>query len=467
MIFPQEVWVETNGNDATGAVGNPALPFATLNAALTASAPSPTVLHIGMGTFAPVTDDRNPGNTLNPASVLRSGLWFKGAKRASPNAGLTGYTAGSGTVIQGRLNFNSTRDDIVVSDLSIDSGSDVCTALYGGVAQEGLIFNNITQTPGAAQGKRVYVYAVSVLCKSAASAVHATLIENYNGFGVDDLEVTYGTHGLAVKSQHGTVNGVISRGHSGDVLICKDGGGGLDVGPCHDVVITNVVGGPVLAGDTPTGVILESGSANTLQRVVISGVTLEGVTTDLKTDLTGAAAVCVANCRVDNLVTQNGTPVTSLQATTDLQTVRLNGVPLAGDGPAFSAYASVNQAGIVAGSFTKVNFGTTEYNAYNCYAGGRFTPTVPGVYQINASVYCNPSGAYARAILYKNGVANRTGDFFAGVVGNSCIATLSTQVYLNGSTDYVEVFVNPNGACTVDGSGVSLTCFNGALVRSN
>lgn len=108
-------------------------------------------------------------------------------------------------------------------------------------------------------------------------------------------------------------------------------------------------------------------------------------------------------------------------------------------GPAFSAYPSVNQSGIVAGSFTKVVLGTEEFDTDNCFAGSTFTPTVAGYYQINASVYLSAGGTQMRCVIYKNGAAYKSGSFFAAVGAASGISTASTLVFMNGTTDTIEL----------------------------
>jgi hypothetical protein len=102
---------------------------------------------------------------------------------------------------------------------------------------------------------------------------------------------------------------------------------------------------------------------------------------------------------------------------------------------------------------TNSNFNTTTY---------RFTPTIAGYYQINGSGYAYPAvtGAVNLAI-YLNG-AGYTASVSAPNVNQGPGLQVAALMYLNGSTDYVEIYMYQN-------SGGALTCggndFSGVLVR--
>lgn len=117
-------------------------------------------------------------------------------------------------------------------------------------------------------------------------------------------------------------------------------------------------------------------------------------------------------------------------------------------GPGFSAHKNgTNQTGIVADwSSTKITFTTEEWDTHNCYdvANSRFTPTIAGIYQVTSAVRFttqpdNASGGRWAIILFKNGVKYKE-SAYAGYPGYGP-ENLVVQVYLNGSTDYIEVFV--------------------------
>jgi hypothetical protein len=135
-----------------------------------------------------------------------------------------------------------------------------------------------------------------------------------------------------------------------------------------------------------------------------------------------------------------------------------------GTGPAFSAYQSSGQA-ISSLTYTKLNFDTELFDTNNNFSSSRFTPTVAGYYKINAA--CNMSGQTTGGLyiqVYKNGSGFHGGNIAAGSSLGTA-ALVSCLVYLNGSTDYIEIYVYDSGSFTTN-SGISSTYFQGALVRA-
>jgi len=137
-------------------------------------------------------------------------------------------------------------------------------------------------------------------------------------------------------------------------------------------------------------------------------------------------------------------------------------VGVAGNGPAFSAYNSGNQT-VTASVDTKVTLDTESFDTNNNFASSRFTPTVAGYYQFNGGVYCT-SVSRVLAMLYKNGVIFCFGTDYVTSTGEQR-SRVSTMVYLNGTTDYVELYVLPFGG-TLVGAGIVNTFLSGFLARS-
>ena len=156
-------------------------------------------------------------------------------------------------------------------------------------------------------------------------------------------------------------------------------------------------------------------------------------------------------------------------------TVQQNGQTLGtyGNIPAFSAYKSGNQT-ITYNTLTKVTFDTEEFDTNNNFASSTFTPTVAGYYQINSKL--NVSGTasrdfYASSRLYKNGSPISIFGF-GFVFGFSAEMTLtqSNVVYMNGTTDYLEIYTyhvdwTAAGNLLVIGGG-GYSQFSGTLVRT-
>jgi len=133
---------------------------------------------------------------------------------------------------------------------------------------------------------------------------------------------------------------------------------------------------------------------------------------------------------------------------------------ISGDAPAFSAYMNANQT-VTANTFTKVTFNTKVFDTNSNFDTStyRFTPTVAGYYQLNAAIYPNTVVTGIVVSIYKNGSA------YCNYGGTTQSAMVSSVVYLNGSTDYVECYGYLTGTTPTILSTSYISFFNGALVR--
>ena len=148
---------------------------------------------------------------------------------------------------------------------------------------------------------------------------------------------------------------------------------------------------------------------------------------------------------------------------------------VAGNGPAFSAYSIATQNPASA-TVTKVIFGATLFDTNSNFntTTGRFTPTVAGYYQFNASVSmaADSSMSAGQLYFYKNGSGGNwpsyenTSQTGTGYQGTNC----SALIYCNGTTDYVEVYGQITGSGTLryffSSSTNHTTTFQGYLARS-
>ena len=144
------------------------------------------------------------------------------------------------------------------------------------------------------------------------------------------------------------------------------------------------------------------------------------------------------------------------------------GTGVAGNGPAFSAYASATQS-ITNNTATKIVYDVEVFDTNSNFASNRFTPTVAGYYQINAGLFCAGAGSGGNVFsLYKSGseYVQLTRTLLSGAF--NVFSNGSCLVYCNGSTDYLEIYTTQNsGGTLVMGNGSSNGCwFNGCLVRS-
>ncbi len=131
--------------------------------------------------------------------------------------------------------------------------------------------------------------------------------------------------------------------------------------------------------------------------------------------------------------------------------IAING-KLAVNGPAFSAYVSVSHSALAL-RFTKVQFRTKEFDTANCYdntTNFRFTPNVAGYYQVCATVRNNLlTGGDWLTSIYKNGIAFKSGSESILMGSANLQSHVSALIYMNGSSDYLEVFVYADNATTI------------------
>lgn len=133
--------------------------------------------------------------------------------------------------------------------------------------------------------------------------------------------------------------------------------------------------------------------------------------------------------------------------------------------PAFSAYASAFTS-LASGAQTKVNFQAEDFDTNSNFASSRFTPTVPGYYQINARIAFSGSTINPLAYIHKNGTQVLHGNFIPGTFTGP-VVTVSGLVYMNGTTDYVEAYAYhlSGSAVQTNAATADLTRFDGYLVR--
>ena len=133
-------------------------------------------------------------------------------------------------------------------------------------------------------------------------------------------------------------------------------------------------------------------------------------------------------------------------------------------GPAFSAYANAGVS-VSTGTFVKIPFQVEAFDTASCYdntTNYRFTPNVAGYYQVTARTQWTTNNGTTEnmLIVHKNGSEHRRG--FGGVIG----VGVNALVYLNGTTDYIEIygFQSTGGTIAVTGLG-EYGFFQAALVR--
>jgi hypothetical protein len=181
-----------------------------------------------------------------------------------------------------------------------------------------------------------------------------------------------------------------------------------------------------------------------MSAVVIAGDTSGSIT---------LAAPAVAGTTTLTLPATSGTVITS--ASSQLT------------GPAFRAYRSTNQS-INNVTVTKIIFDGEDFDTNSNYdtSNGRFTPTVAGYYQINAGFILNTTTNPVALNIKKNTttVVDTCGGFQSAQL--SAAATGSICLYMNGSTDYVEVYAYHASGSAKDIFGAQYSTFSACMVRA-
>lgn len=137
-----------------------------------------------------------------------------------------------------------------------------------------------------------------------------------------------------------------------------------------------------------------------------------------------------------------------------------------GNGPCFSAYQNAVTS-LVSGTYTKILFQVMEFDTNSNYSGSRFTPTLAGYYLINGSVSLATASSSVFASIYKNGSMYKRGQQSGNGTNSAYSSVFSILVYLNGSTDYVEVYAVHGSGATINTTAIAeTTYFQANLVRS-
>jgi hypothetical protein len=133
------------------------------------------------------------------------------------------------------------------------------------------------------------------------------------------------------------------------------------------------------------------------------------------------------------------------------------------------ARATVSGAqAIINNATTKVTLGTATYNPrgwFDAISNYRFQPNIAGYYQVTGAVAFLSSWATgpAAVYIYKNGSA--TSGNATAATNQNVICQVTDLIYLNGSSDYLELYVNQtSGATQTINNAGAVTYFDAALM---
>ena len=230
------------------------------------------------------------------------------------------------------------------------------------------------------------------------------------------------------------------------------------VGTLTDLTVTNTITGSV------------SGNAGT----VTNGV----YTTDTGAVTNTMLAGSIANAKLANSTISGislGSNLATLTIGDGLTGTSYNGstgVTIAVDkGPAFSAYPATSQTLSSSGTQSKILFGTEEFDTASCFSSSRFTPNVAGYYQINSTVRFDgggPGTGECMIVIWKNGSEAKRGWNSGGTSFANDFFSMSVSglIYLNGSTDYVEIYAQQvSGGNRTTSAYANISFFQGFLAR--
>jgi hypothetical protein len=238
-------YIETGGNDLTAVLGNPNLPYKTLNAAITGLKPNGGIIQIGVGAFqAPDADS------------LYSNLSFRGAGVPQPNSSTpSGFILGKGTIITGGPFANQGSNGSRIHGLSFTNlGVDAYDGNNGAF--------NFTYT-GQDAFTNLYFDNIEIIARTGSQAngnlSHGMSLEQISYSNFNNIRVWYGVHGMAVKTRHCNFSNLHLAGADSDSIILKNGlvyGTSIPL-PCEYNNFTNINLGKVSNNKT-AGIFIDN-----------------------------------------------------------------------------------------------------------------------------------------------------------------------------------------------------------------
>jgi hypothetical protein len=166
---------------------------------------------------------------------------------------------------------------------------------------------------------------------------------------------------------------------------------------------------------------------------------------------------------------EDGTNDVSVVLSRDIDHGAFINLPTISFTPAFQAGRSGSNFTFSDNTYTKVTFNETELDTDNNFASDRFTPTTRGKYFVTITANMEGVNSYdmynGNLSIYKNGAEIRQ----VGSQGNATSRSnrygicLSMIVEMNGSTDYLEMYIYLNNSGAANGAIESSSLSFGAF----
>ena len=198
-------------------------------------------------------------------------------------------------------------------------------------------------------------------------------------------------------------------------------------------------------------------------------------------DLADGAIAKTTVTTAGDVIYRNATVPTRLGIGTAGQVLTVNSgatapewsTPTGSSGATFSAYGVSGNQNVTGATWTAVTLGSEAWDSDNCYSTStyRFTPTTSGYYQFNWGIQCANTTLKAMwSSIYKNGTVYKYGVYTQmTTVSGDGITCGSALIYMNGSSDYVQMYgwvEGGGGTPRFYAGSVAETRFDGVWIRS-
>ena len=111
--------------------------------------------------------------------------------------------------------------------------------------------------------------------------------------------------------------------------------------------------------------------------------------------------------------------------------------------PAFRASTGLGTGQTLsANTWTKITLSSAVFDTDSCFdtSNSRFTPTVAGYYQVNASILWDTGGTVSLVSIHKNGSSQSLTEWANFTWGAGTSINVNNIIYMNGTTDYLEMY---------------------------
>lgn len=216
-------YVDSTGNDLTGQVSNPALPFRTPDTALARlKVLGSGVLMIGIGQFNSPADSAWTDNISVIGAQRPTYNWvLETASDGITTDVVTPPTALiKGTILHGQMHI-VLHSGIKFYNIGVDNGP---TWVAGGGTEGDCLAIGVAGTSGTVPfdlPTGIVIDNCSFLGASPTSAFHCLLLQRFYGAVVNNCSMVFGTHGFAIKGVNGLFSNIQCYANATEGIILK------------------------------------------------------------------------------------------------------------------------------------------------------------------------------------------------------------------------------------------------------